>query len=116
MRRGDTHRDGADGARSRRRTSTTLWDPSSSVVYVSFIAVLTAVPDTILMYHDVSSNRRGRFARFVVTPEAFARQMEYLAERDVRVCGVSEFAEARSKIDVPRKPLVGLTFDDAFRD
>jgi peptidoglycan/xylan/chitin deacetylase (PgdA/CDA1 family) len=69
---------------------------------------------TILMYHDVSDDRGSRFREFVVTPEAFAQQMDHLASLGVRVCGISELAEAREEGSA--EPMVAVTFDDAFRD
>ena len=72
---------------------------------------------TILMYHDISPDRRrARFAPFVVTPTAFAQQMDYLAGLGVRVCSVSELANARAEDGDSISPMIGLTFDDAFYD
>jgi peptidoglycan/xylan/chitin deacetylase (PgdA/CDA1 family) len=72
--------------------------------------------NTILMYHGVSPERRRRFRAFVVSPERFEEQMEQLADRGYRVCGVSELLAARTTVESEARSLVALTFDDAFRE
>lgn len=69
------------------------------------------------MYHGVSGERSRGFRDFVVTPSAFEQQMERLAERGLRGCTVSELVDSRSDVESrPTEHLVGLTFDDAFRE
>jgi peptidoglycan/xylan/chitin deacetylase (PgdA/CDA1 family) len=79
--------------------------------------VRDAASHPILMYHGVSRESSPRFRRFVVAPERFVEHMEYLSARNCRVCSISELVAARAagSADDERK-LVGLTFDDAFRE
>lgn len=72
--------------------------------------------NAILMYHGVSPHSSSRFREFVTSPERFEEQMAYLADRGFRVCGISELVVERAKPAKTAQPLVGLTFDDAFRE
>jgi peptidoglycan/xylan/chitin deacetylase (PgdA/CDA1 family) len=70
------------------------------------------------MYHGVSRQSSRRFRKFVVAPEQFEAQMEYLDASGCRACSVSELADSRAagRTDDNGPRLVGLTFDDAFRE
>ncbi len=70
----------------------------------------------ILMYHEVSPATRPRFAKYVVSPQAFARQMSWL--RGVGYTSISFATLCRSLIGsavLPSLPVI-ITFDDGFRD
>ncbi|WP_224392966.1 polysaccharide deacetylase family protein [Pseudonocardia sp. ICBG1293] len=67
----------------------------------------------IWMYHSVDDYSEDPY-RVTVTPERFARQMAWLAARRLRGVGVAELLEARRH--GPARDLVGLTFDDGYRD
>jgi peptidoglycan/xylan/chitin deacetylase (PgdA/CDA1 family) len=73
-----------------------------------------AVP--ILMYHGVSRHSSRRFREFVTQPERFEEQMVYLAANGFRVCGISELVEARADPNAQAERILGLTFDDAFKE
>lgn len=71
----------------------------------------------ILMYHSISHTAHPRFARFVISREAFAQQMQYLATHDYTPLTVSQYIAARrdSDIGLGTRPVV-ITFDDGFAD
>jgi peptidoglycan/xylan/chitin deacetylase (PgdA/CDA1 family) len=64
----------------------------------------------ILAYHRVSSDRD----ELAVAPRRFRDQMEYLASAGYRVVGATEAAAALDSVQ--RARIVGLTFDDGYRD
>jgi peptidoglycan/xylan/chitin deacetylase (PgdA/CDA1 family) len=65
----------------------------------------------ILFYHRVSRDRD----ELAVTPERFAEQMGYLADRGYRVVDTLGAVEA---LDAPSEsaPVIGLNFDDGYLD
>lgn len=64
----------------------------------------------ILAYHRVSPDRD----ELAVAPARFREQMEYLAASSYRVLGA---VEAAAGLDAPQPTrIVGLTFDDGYRD
>lgn len=67
---------------------------------------------SIPMYHSVSS-KNDRFS--TVSPEAFEKQLRYLADNDFKVVFVSEIVE-RLKNNQSIAGLVSLTFDDGRED
>ncbi|GAA1839433.1 polysaccharide deacetylase family protein [Pseudonocardia alni subsp. carboxydivorans] len=67
----------------------------------------------IWMYHSVDHYAEDPY-QVTVTPDRFARQMAWLAARRLRGVAVSELLEARRH--GPARDLVGLTFDDGYRD
>jgi len=69
----------------------------------------------ILMYHSVSHSAAPRFRRFVVPPDTFARQMEFLRQNDYRALTVSQFIAQREQLTSSAR-IVVLTFDDGFAD
>jgi peptidoglycan/xylan/chitin deacetylase (PgdA/CDA1 family) len=64
----------------------------------------------VLYYHRVSDDRD----ELAVSPSRFRRQMAYLAEQGYRVAGVVEALESFREDKADR--LLGLSFDDGFRD
>lgn len=67
----------------------------------------------ILMYHSISQQTRDPY-RVSTSPERFETQMRYLKRRSLR--GVS-MRELRRAIEAgSAKGLVGLTFDDGYKD
>lgn len=66
----------------------------------------------ILMYHSIAQSNGDRLA---VTPDLFARQMQFLADRDFRVVSLEEACgKLGSDGDLARA--IVLTFDDGHRD
>jgi peptidoglycan/xylan/chitin deacetylase (PgdA/CDA1 family) len=64
----------------------------------------------ILAYHRVSPDRD----ELAVTPRRFREQMEQLANAGYRVVGVAEAVTALDSVE--RRPTIGLTFDDGYKD
>jgi peptidoglycan/xylan/chitin deacetylase (PgdA/CDA1 family) len=71
----------------------------------------------ILMYHSISQTAHPRFARFAISPDAFAQQMEYLATHHYTPLTVSQYIAARRDgvSGLGLRPVV-ITFDDGFAD
>lgn len=67
---------------------------------------------SILMYHSI---RAGADYFSSVSPQAFARQMAYLAEERIPVVALSELVR-RLKAREPLGGAVALTFDDGYED
>jgi peptidoglycan/xylan/chitin deacetylase (PgdA/CDA1 family) len=64
----------------------------------------------VLIYHSVDDNE----SPISITPELFARQMDYLVEKGYVTWPASRFVEAlRARTKLPRK-LVIITFDDGY--
>lgn len=68
-------------------------------------------PPLIFMYHAVQPMRNHTIC---VSPDRLRRQMDWLVDHAFR--GVSVNDLLRSEEHVDRRRLVGLTFDDGFRD
>lgn len=69
-------------------------------------------PVAILMYHSVGYNHHF----FTVTPEAFKRQMDYLAKAGYNVRPLAEIVvDLNRKKTIPSRT-VALTFDDGYED
>ena len=73
----------------------------------------------ILMYHSISESVEGNvhpYYRTVTTPDAFARQMEFLHRNGYATVSVSEAARAAATAGHPGKRPIAITFDDGYRD
>lgn len=67
---------------------------------------------SILMYHSVSDHQK----LYVVSPENFQRQMEYLHKERFNVIPLARLADLlANKQEIPDKTVV-LTFDDGYED
>ena len=74
----------------------------------------TGVP--ILMYHQVSAHCPEGYRKYVVTPDAFARQMHWLRAMGFTAVTMDALRAARTGgPGVPRRAVV-ITFDDGYRD
>jgi peptidoglycan/xylan/chitin deacetylase (PgdA/CDA1 family) len=73
---------------------------------------LAAMP-LVLMYHSVEQYDADPY-QITVHPERFDRQMRWLRRRGLR--GVSMHQLLRARRESRGKGLVGLTFDDGYRD
>ena len=74
----------------------------------------SAVP--VLMYHEVTETPHPEFAKYSVTPRAFAAQMQWLASANYSTISLPTLIAHRTTgVSIPRRPIV-ITFDDGFRD
>jgi O-antigen biosynthesis protein len=77
---------------------------------------MTDEPIPILVYHSVDVTCARAYRRWMVTPERFARQMGYLADREYHPVSVSALTAAFvTGAQLPPRP-VAITFDDGLRD
>ena len=81
--------------------------------------LMTAEPPAgfpILEYHMVTENPRPGAERYVVPPDAFAEQLDYLAAEGYTTITPQDYARARKgKQELPEKPII-LSFDDGYED
>ena len=94
--------------------------PVPVLLLMAFAAwVLTAEPPAgfpILEYHMVTENPRPGAERYVVPPEDFAAQLDYLAAEGYTTITPQDYARARKgKQTLPDKPVI-LSFDDGYED
>ena len=94
--------------------------PLPMLLLMAFVAwVLTAAPPKgfpILEYHMVTENPHPDAKPYVVPPEDFAEQLDYLAEEGYTTITPQDYARARKgKQQLPEKPII-LTFDDGYED
>ena len=94
--------------------------PLPMLLLMAFVAwVLTAAPPEgfpILEYHMVTENPHPDAKPYVVPPEDFAEQLDYLAEEGYTTITPQDYARARKgKQQLPDKPII-LTFDDGYED
>lgn len=66
----------------------------------------------VLMYHSIADSQVDPH-KLAVSPAAFERQLRWLLDRGLRGCTISELLAAPVEA---RAGLVGLTFDDGYRD
>ena len=101
-----------------RRLSSGL--PLPVLLLAAFAAwILTATPPTgfpILEYHMVTEPPRPGAEPYVVPPEEFAAQLDYLAAEGYTTITPQDYARARKgKQELPEKPII-LSFDDGYED
>ncbi len=94
--------------------------PLPMLLLMAFVAwVLTAAPPEgfpILEYHMVTENPHPDAKPYVVPPEDFAEQLDYLAEEGYTTITPQDYARARKgKQQLPEKPII-LSFDDGYED
>jgi len=83
------------------------------IVLVRVVAALVFVPP-ILMYHSL--DEYAETSKLSVSPESFAKQMEYLFKHKYNVISLGEMVEMiKSGTRVPHKT-VAITFDDGYRN
>jgi putative peptidoglycan lipid II flippase len=70
-------------------------------------------PPRVLMYHSIARMDRD-LNRVCVSPERFRQQLDWLHRNGLRGVSIRELRQARERGAASR--LVGLTFDDGYRD
>ena len=98
----------------------TMGLPLPVLLIAAFAAwILTATPPSgfpILEYHMVTEEPRPGAERYVVLPEDFAAQLDYLTAEGYTTITPQEYARARKgKQQLPEKPVI-LSFDDGYED
>ncbi|MFA5350411.1 MAG: polysaccharide deacetylase family protein [Candidatus Omnitrophota bacterium] len=81
-----------------------------SGVYYYWLTPKYAVP--ILTYHNIGYGEGG----FFVTPENFAKQMEYIKKNGYEVITLDELVSGIKDKKVFRRNKVVITFDDGYKD
>jgi peptidoglycan/xylan/chitin deacetylase (PgdA/CDA1 family) len=70
----------------------------------------------ILMYHQVTPSPPPGYRKYAVTTEAFAAQLEWLAQhRYVSISMNALYEHRMGRQELPARPVI-LTFDDGYRD
>jgi peptidoglycan/xylan/chitin deacetylase (PgdA/CDA1 family) len=68
------------------------------------------------MYHEVTETAHPPFAKYSVTPRAFAAQMRWLASANYSTISLPTLITHRTTgAAIPRRPII-ITFDDGFLD
>ena len=80
------------------------------VFYFSWLAPRYTVP--ILMYHNIGDEKGG----FFVSPENFAKQMEYLKKNGYEVITLDELVGSIKDKKYSKRNKVVITFDDGYKD
>lgn len=98
----------------------TMGLPLPVLLLAAFAAwILTAAPPSgfpILEYHMVTEEPRPGAERYVVLPEDFAAQLDYLTAEGYTTITPQDYARARKgKQQLPEKPVI-LSFDDGYED
>ncbi|MDD5136730.1 MAG: polysaccharide deacetylase family protein [Candidatus Omnitrophica bacterium] len=91
------------------------------IVAVAVIAVVSAViyvetsyTVPILMYHSINNDAGA--TKLSVSPEDFARQMEFLHKNHYNVVPLEKAVPFIKKKERPPQKTIAITFDDGFRD
>jgi peptidoglycan/xylan/chitin deacetylase (PgdA/CDA1 family) len=81
-----------------------VWEISRQTEYV--------VP--ILMYHSIDHNDKA--TKLSVSPESFARQMEFLHKNNYNVISLEKAVSYIEKKERPAQKTIAITFDDGFEN
>lgn len=81
-----------------------------AVFYFLWLSPRYSVP--ILMYHNINYAKGGSF----VSPENFARQMEYIKKNNYEVITLDKLVESIKNKKRLKKNKVVITFDDGYKD
>jgi len=84
------------------------------LVFVAFINVKTAYVVPILMYHSIDQNSKS--SKLSVSPESFAKQMEFLRKNHYNVVMLEKAVSYISKKEKPPAKTIVITLDDGFEN
>lgn len=76
------------------------------------VSVETAYVIPILMYHSIDHN--DKVTKLSVSPESFARQMEFLNKNHYNVLPLEKVISYINKKERPPRKTIAITFDDGF--
>jgi peptidoglycan/xylan/chitin deacetylase (PgdA/CDA1 family) len=98
-------------------TTAQLAEPDTAAFSTAAAAARSVVPGTgaapvVLTYHDIGPAASG--SRYVVTPQAFADQMEMLDRAGYRTLTAEQFLRYQRTGEVPPRSVL-ITFDDGTR-
>lgn len=84
------------------------------ILVLGYLALSRLYVTPILMYHHI--DERAQEWKMSVSPESFARQMEFLKTHGYRVLSFVEYARLlKAGKKIPKKSIV-ITFDDGYQD
>ena len=78
------------------------------------VSVKTAYVVPILMYHSIDNN--GNDTKLSVSPESFARQMEFLSKNHYNVVPLGKVISYIKKNEIPPQKTIAITLDDGFHN
>jgi len=78
------------------------------------ISAQTAYVVPILMYHSIDYN--DKVTKLSVSPESFARQMEFLRRNHYNVVPLGRVVSYLQKKEKPPRNTIAITFDDGFHN
>ncbi|MFA5144203.1 MAG: polysaccharide deacetylase family protein [Candidatus Omnitrophota bacterium] len=106
------------GKNGRRFPRWLLWAGVAVMIAAAAVAAVIAVKSAyvvpILMYHSIDSGNKD--TKLSVSPESFARQMEFLYKNHYNVVSLEKAAAYIKRKDMPPRKTVAITFDDGFRN
>lgn len=85
---------------------------AAMIILVAVVAERTVYVIPILMYHSIDYN--DKVTKLSVSPESFARQMEFLRKNNYNVISLEKAIDYIKKRERPPQKSVAITFDDGF--
>ncbi len=82
------------------------------VAALAIISVKTAYVVPILMYHSIDHN--DKVTKLSVSPESFARQMEFLRKNKYNIIPLEEAIPYIKRKALPPQKTIAITFDDGY--
>jgi len=87
---------------------------AGALTFAAFINIRTAYVVPILMYHSIDQNYKS--SKLSVSPESFARQMEFLHKNHYNVITLEKAVSYISKKEKPPARTIAVTLDDGFEN
>lgn len=79
-----------------------------------FLSVKTTYVVPVLMYHSIDHNDKA--SKLSVSPESFARQMEFLHKNHYNVISLEKAISYITKKEIPPQKTIAITFDDGVEN
>lgn len=87
---------------------------ASAAVFAVFMSVKTTYVVPILMYHSIDQNYKS--SKLSVSPESFARQMEFLRKNHYNVVPLEKVIPYLEKREKPPVKTIAVTLDDGYEN
>lgn len=87
---------------------------AAGLALAAYIHVQTAYVVPILMYHSIDHNSKN--SKLSVSPESFARQMEFLHKNNYNVISLEKAVPYIARKARPPAKTIAVTFDDGFEN